>query len=313
MDTLDWTLIRSLLAVVDHGSLSAAARALGLSQPTLGRHVAEAQAALGLTLFTRTPQGLRPSEVMEALVPAARSMAEAANRLALAAAGKAEDVSGTVRLTASRVVSHHILPPVLARLRLAAPQIEIELVPSDTVENLLYREADIALRMVRPGQADLVARHLADLPLGLYAARDYLDRVGRPQVPEDLLALDFVGFDRSDQILQLMGRLGVPRTRHDFPVRCDDQLVYWNLVRAGLGVGGMQLLVGDADPLVERVDEGLVLLPPLPLWIAAAPGLRQTPRVARVWDFLCAELRVLGRSRPLSPEPPHLDPAPAIG
>jgi DNA-binding transcriptional LysR family regulator len=308
----DWTLIRSLLAVADHGSLSAAARALGLSQPTLGRHVAEAQAALGLSLFTRTPQGLRPSEAMEALLPAARSMAEAANRLALAAAGKAEDVSGTVRLTASRVVSHYLLPPILARLRQAEPLIEIELVPSDAVENLLYREADIALRMFRPVQVDLVARHLADLPLGLYAARSYLDRVGRPRVPEDLLALDFLGFDQSDVIVQLMGRMGVSRTRHDFKVRCDDQLVYWGLVRAGLGVGGMQHLIADADPLVERVGEGQVTLPPLPLWIAAAPGLRQTPRIARVWDFLCAELLALTRFG-ASPGSPHLDPAPAIG
>lgn len=301
MEIPDWTLIRSLLAVADHGSLSAAARALGLSQPTLGRHVADAQAALGLALFARTPQGLRPTEAMEALLPAARAMAEAANRLALVAAGKVEDVSGTVRLTASRIVSHHLMPPILARLRLAEPQIEIELVPTDTVENLLFREADIALRMVRPAQADLVARHLMDLPVGLYAARAYLDRVGRPQVPDDLAALDIVGFDRSDLILRMMERLGQPRTRNDFPVRCDDQLVYWNLVRAGVGLGGMQHLIGDADPLVERVGEGIVTLPPLPLWIAAAPGLRQTPRIARVWDFLCAELLALARTGPTTP------------
>ena len=290
MNALDWTLIRSLLAVADHGSLSAAARATGLSQPTLGRHVAEAQTALGLSLFTRAPQGLRPTEAMQALLPAARVMAEAAQTLALAAAGREQRLSGTVRLTASRIVSAHVLPPILAQLRLAEPQIEVELVPSDTVENLLYREADIALRMVRPQQADIVARHLADLPMGLYAARSFLDRVGRPTASEDLLRLDFVGFDRSDMILRLMEQLGVPRKRSDFPIRCDDQLVYWDLVRAGLGVGGMQHLVGDADPLVERVADGQVPLPPLPLWIAAAPGLRQTPRIARVWDFLCEAL-----------------------
>lgn len=287
MNSLDWTLIRSLLAVADHGSLSAAARVTGLSQPTLGRHVAEAQAALGLSLFTRTPQGLRPTEAMETLLPAARTMAEAAQSLSLAAAGREQRLSGTVRLTASRIVSAHLLPSILASLRLAEPQIEVELVPSDTLENLLFREADIALRMVRPQQADVVARHLADLPMGLYAARSYLDRVGRPTDREGLLRLDFVGFDRSDMILRQMASFGVPRTRHDFPIRCDDQLVYWDLVRAGLGLGGMQHLIGDADPLVERVADGQIALPPLPLWIAAAPGLRQTPRIARVWDFLC--------------------------
>ncbi len=217
MNSLDWTLIRSLLAVADHGSLSAAARVTGLSQPTLGRHVAEAQAALGLSLFTRTPQGLRPTEAMETLLPAARTMAKAAQSLSLAAAGREQRLSGTVRLTASRIVSAHILPPILASLRLAESQIEVELVPSDTLENLLFREADIALRMVRPQQADVVARHLADLPMGLYAARSYLDRVGRPTDREGLLRLDFVGFDRSDMILRQMASFGCPAPATIFP------------------------------------------------------------------------------------------------
>lgn len=294
MEKLDWSLIRSLLAVAQAGSLSGAARATGLSQPTLGRHVEQAQQALGLQLFTRAPFGLSPTPTMEALLPAAQAMAEAAKALSLTAAGHEAQVQGTVRLTASRVVSHFVLPEILARLRLAEPQIEIELVPSDTVENLLHREADIALRMVRPTQADLVARHLTDLPIRLYAARSYLDRVGRPANMADLLNLTFVGFDRSDLILQLMARLGQPRQRGDFPVRCDDQLVYWNLVRAGLGAGGMQRLVGDEDPLVEPLPD-LIRLPDLPLWIAAAPGLRQTPRIARVWDFLCEALVQLGK------------------
>ena len=290
MDTLDWTLTRSFLAVADSGSLSAAARRLGLSQPTLGRHIAEMEAALGLSLFTRQPRGLMPTEAAEALLPHARAMAESAARLALAAAGRDAALTGSVRLTASRIVAHHLLPPVLAELRLAEPGIEIDLVASDETGNLLYREADIALRMYRPTQEGTFARHLADLPTALYAARSFLDRHGRPETAEELLALDFVGFDRSDLILRMMASFGISRRREDFPLRCDDQIVYWNLVRAGLGIGGMQSAIGDADPLVERVAPFLPL-PPLPLWLTAPEALRQTPRVRRVWDHLAAALQ----------------------
>lgn len=290
MDTLDWTLTRSFLAVAESGSLSAAARRLGLSQPTLGRHIAEMEAALGLSLFTRQPRGLIPTEAAEALLPHARAMAESAARLALTAAGSDAALTGSVRLTASRIVAHHLLPPVLAELRLAEPGIEIDLVASDETGNLLYREADIALRMYRPTQEGTFARHLADLPTALYAARSFLDRHGRPETAEELLALDFVGFDRSDLILRMMASFGISRRREDFPLRCDDQIVYWNLVRAGLGIGGMQSAIGDADPLVERVAPFLPL-PPLPLWLTAPEALRQTPRVRRVWDHLAAALQ----------------------
>lgn len=298
MDALtDWTLVRSFLAVAETGSLSAAARRLRLTQPTLGRHVAELEAALGLALFTRQPRGLAPTEAAAALLPHARAMAESAARLSLAAAGRESRLTGTVRLTASRVVAHHLLPPVLAGLRRAEPGIEIELVPSDTSENLLFREADIALRMYRPDQLEIVTRHLADLEMGIYAAPAFLDRHGRPDSLEALLALDFVGFDRSDLILRMMAGLGVVRRRGDFPVRCDDQVVFLNLLRAGLGVGGVLRVVGDADPALERIAPFLVL-PALPLWIAAPQALRAQPRVARVFDHLAGALRGLVPGRP---------------
>lgn len=281
----DWTLLRSFLAVADTGSLSGAARVLGLSQPTLGRHIAETEAALKLTLFTRTPRGLALSVAGTALLPHARAMQEAAQALSLAAAGRDADVSGTVRITASQIMATYILPAMLADLRMREPQIEIELAPSDTTENLLFREADIAVRMYRPTQLDLITKHLIDLPLGLYAAKTYLIRVGRPTTPDEVLARDLIGFDRSDQMLRMLQGLGISRTRNDFPLRCDDQVVYWNLVRAGCGIGGMQCLVGDADPLVERIAT-FVALPSLPVWLTAPEALRQTPRIRRVFDYL---------------------------
>lgn len=285
MDLPDWTLIRSFLAVAEAGSLSAAARATGISQPTLGRHIQTIEAQLQVPLFTRTAQGQALTEAGQALLPSARTMHAAAAELALTAKGQSGGMEGTVRITASRVVSHVILPRVLALLREAEPGIQIDLVPSDTTENLLFGEADIALRMYRPTQADLVARHIGDLPLGLYAAKDYLDRRGRPTTPEDLMQHDFIGQDRMDQIIRVMRTLGMEVGRSFFPVRCDDPLTYVELIRAGCGLGGILRAVGDADPTLERIDV-IPDLPSLPVWLTAAPRLRQSPRLRRVWDAL---------------------------
>lgn len=288
----DWTLLQSFLAVAEAGSLSGAARALGRSQPTLGRHVAEIEAALAVRLFTRSATGLTLTPTGAALVADARAMQAAAAQIALTAAGHEAEVRGTVRLTASRIVAHHLLPPILADLRLAEPGIDIELVASDSSENLLFREADIALRMYRPTQLDVITTHVADLPIALYAARTYLDRVGRPASEADLMRLDFIGFDRSDLILRTMRSLGHAMKREDFPLRCDDQIIYWNLVRAGCGVGAMQRLIGDDDPLVERLAAAPAM-PPLPVWLTAAEALRQTPRIRRVFDHLAGAFKTL--------------------
>lgn len=281
----DWTLIRSFLAVAESGSLSAAARAIGVSQPTLGRHILAIESALQVALFTRTAQGQTLTEAGRALLMPARAMQAAAAELELTAKGHATGIEGTVRITASRVVSHVILPPILARLRAAEPGIQIDLVPSDTTENLLFGEADIALRMYRPTQPDLVARHIGDLPLGLYAATSYLNRKGRPGSLQDLMHLDFIGQDRMDQIIRVMALLGMDVTRSFFPVRCDDPLTYVELVRAGCGLGGILRALGDRDPALERIDL-IPDLPSLPVWLTAAPRLRQSPRLRRVWDAL---------------------------
>ena len=290
MDKLDWTLYRSFLTVAEAGSLSAAARLLSLSQPTLGRHIAELEAALGTALFTRFARGLHLTDAGTAMLPAARQMRDAAAVLTLIAAGRAQSLSGTVRLTASRTVSQYVLPPILADLRAQEPGIEIELVPSDSTENLLFREADIALRMYRPTQLNVVTRHLGNLPTAIYAAKTYLDRHGRPQNADDLLAMDFVGFDRSDVILRLIADLGIQRRREDFPLRCDDQVVYWALVRAGCGIGATQYQIGDADPIVERIAP-FIPLPSLPVWLTAPEALRQNPRVRRVLDHLSSSFQ----------------------
>ena len=284
--------MQSFLAVAETGSLSAAGRALGLSQPTLGRKVREIEDRLGTELFQRHAKGLALTETGQAMLAPAQAMREAAGRLALVAAGEDRGLSGPVRITASVVVSHFLLPEVLARLRREEPGIEIDLVASDSSENLLFREADIAVRMYRPGQLDVVTRHVADLPLGLYAAKSCLDRSGRPSTEEDLLALDWVGFDRTEMIIRGMTEAGWKVSRAFFKLRTDDQAAYWQLVRAGGGVGIMQQAIGEPDPDVERVMPNLPL-PHLPVWLTAHEEVRRVPRVARVWDALVAAFSAL--------------------
>jgi DNA-binding transcriptional LysR family regulator len=294
--SLDWSHVRAFLAVAETGSLSAAARTLGQSQPTLGRRVRAAEAALGATLFVREPGGLRLTEIGRILLGPAQEMAAASARLETLAAGSDMRVSGTVRITASVVVSHYLLPGIIADLRDAEPDIEVELVPSDTTENLIFREADIAIRMFRPTQLDVVTRKIGDSPLALYASDDLLSRVGQPRDFEDLWRVPFVGFDRSDTILRQVRDWGLDVTNGFFGVRCDDQAAYWKLVCAGCGVGGMQSVIGDAEPQVQRLDFQPDLSP-LPLWLAAHDAMHKTPRVKRVWDFLLDRV-----SRSLSPK-----------
>lgn len=292
LSSLDWSLIQTFLAVAETGSLSAAARVLGTSQPTLGRKVREAEAALGVELFRRHPKGLALTEAGQDMLAPARAMRDAAAQMALTAAGQDRALSGSVRITASAVVSHFLLPSVLARLRREEPGIEIDLVASDSSENLLFREADIAVRMYRPGQLDVVTRHVTDLAMGAYAAPGFLDRHGRPTTADELLNLDWVGFDRNEMIIQGMRQAGWPVSRGFFKLRTDDQAAYWQLVRAGGGVGIMQQAVGEADGAVERIMPDLSL-PRLPVWLTAHEAVRRVPRVARVWDALATALCAL--------------------
>lgn len=286
---LDWSLLQAFARVARAGSLSAAARAHGLSQPTLGRHIRALEGALGQPLFARSPQGQTLTPLGARLLDHARRMEDAAARLSLEATGADPGLTGTVRITAARIVAYHHLPPILARLRADEPGLQIDLVASDEPENLMFRQADIALRMFRPETGDLAAQQVASLPLGLYAARDYLDRVGRPESAQALMRLDFVGLDRSDLIIRLMAANGFAVTRDFFALRCEDQLVNWALVRAGGGVGGMQRAVGDADPGVERIAD-FVTLPALPVWLVVPTALRQVPRIARVRAALAQQM-----------------------
>ena len=289
----DWSLVRSFLAVAETGSLSEAARGLGCSQPTLGRQIRALERCLDATLFERHRRGLKLSETGADLLPQAIRMREAMSRIALTASGQAQLLAGSVRITASVFVAHHLLPPILADIRAAEPAIQLDLLPSDSAGNLLFREADIAVRMYRSTQLDIVTRHVTDLGLGIFASRRYLDRAGRPETAQDLMRHDLVGYDDNDLILRTMRDMGWNVSREDFAVRCDNQATYWELVRAGCGIGFSQTGVGRADPDVEELDLG-VTIPPIPVWLAAHQAMHRTPRIRRVWTLLAEGLRRRG-------------------
>lgn len=283
--SFDWNLVRSFLAALEHGSLLGAARALGASQPTLGRHIAELEAQLGAVLFERTGRGLVPTPLGLQLAEAARAMEAGALQLARSATGADADAVGTVRISASQPVACVLLPPVLAQLRRALPDVQVELVASNAVSNLLRREADIALRMVQPDQTSLVARRIGRVTVGAYAHQDYLRRRGTPRELADLLAHDLVGEDKGTQHLQGFASFGFPVGKDAFAVRTDDLVAYWQCVRAGLGVGFVADYLAATDAQVVPLLPQLKI-PPLPMWLTVHREIRSNRRIRAVYDFL---------------------------
>ncbi len=321
-DAFDWTLVRSFLAVLDAGSLTGAARALGAQQPTLSRHVAELEAQLGAPLFERTGRGVAPTAAALAIADAARRMHDGAERLGAARVlrdgdearqaaalgvrraqrrawtferlGRAlvrrrEATTGTVRITTSQVAAAWLLPPVLARLRQEEPGVQVELVASNALSNLLRREADIAVRMLRPTQGSLVARKLGDIPIVAAAHESYLARAGTPRQPADLLQHALLGYDRDETIVRGCAALGLEITREQFALRTDDHLAYGQLVAAGAGIGFVAAYNLAHWPGVRALLP-MLKIPPLPCWLAVHREIRGNRVVRRVYDFLAAEI-----------------------
>ena len=285
----DWSLVRSFLAVLEKGSLLAASRDLQLSQPTIGRHVAELESQLGLVLFDRNGRGLLPTEAAYHLAESARIMQSGADQLARNVLGADLGASGTVRITASQPVSCYVLPPLLAQMRLSLPDVQVELVASNEVSNLLRREADIAVRMVQPQQASIIARRVGKVTLRACAHQDYLRRRGVPRQPNDLLAHDLIGGDRNDDTLKGFAAQGLVVGREQFAFRADDLIVVWQAVRAGLGVGFVSEHLIRSDPAVIPVLPELKI-EPLPVWLAVHKEIRTSKRIRAVYDFLADAL-----------------------
>ena len=285
LNRLDWTLLRSFLAVIDAGSLLGAAKRLGTYQPTLSRQITELESQLGVPLFERTGRGLHPTAAGRAIIDSARAMAEAARMVETQVSNAAQVDRGSVRISASAVVASYLMPACVAQLRVRHPGIEIEVVASNEISNLLRREADIALRMVQPMQDSLVARRIAVMPMGVFAARAYLTRRGRPSGAAGLVQHDLVGLDADDGLIQGLRDAGLALNRQAFAVRCDDQVACTRFVEQGAGIGFMPLFVARQLKSVERLLPDLAA-PELPVWLVVHREIKGNPLIRTVYDEL---------------------------
>jgi DNA-binding transcriptional LysR family regulator len=290
MPPISWELYRSFLAVARCGSLSGAARVLRLTQPTLGRHIDELETGLGTPIFTRSPQGLIPTETALALVPIAEAMESAADAMVRAASAKSGEIAGVVRVTASEIVGAEVLPPILSAFANQHPGIAFELHLSNRTEDLLRRDADIAVRMVRPTQTGLVARRLGHTVIGFYAHRNYLAANGTPKTLADLSRLRLIGFDRYPVAVMEFERAEFRLKRDMFSLRTDNDLAQLAAIRAGYGIGACQIGIARRDPDLERVLPKSFAVP-LETWLVMHEDLRTSQRIRRLFDHLSEGLK----------------------
>lgn len=287
----DWNHVKALLATAEEGSLSAAGRALGAAQPTLGRQVTALEQELGVELFVRQGRGLRLTPTGLELVEHARGMAEHALRLSRVAAGRTLALDGPVVISAGEVIAAHMLPPIVAGIRARHPGIQIQIVATNQVSDLGGREADIAIRNFRPTDGDLVARKVGEDRGYLYATPAYLESLGRPCTVEALSAAqaEYVAFDETDVFMKGLRATGLEVTPDNFPWVSANQHVQWALITQGSGIGVMMARVGDADPRVVRVVPEQISFP-VPLWLTSHAEVRTSHRVRTVFDLLASAL-----------------------
>lgn len=281
----DWNRARAFLVTAEEGTFSAAARALGSSQPTVGRQVAALEEELGVTLFERTGDGLVLTAAGLELLEHVGAMGRAAGQVSLVATGQSAAIDGPVCISASEVFAAHVLPPVLAAIRSRYPGIALEIVATNAVSDLQRREADIAVRNFRPNQPNLVTRRVRDAVGHLYATPAYLASLGGPRTPADFADAVFVSFDRGPAMLEGLRAIGLPVTERSFAVVCANQLVQWALVKQGAGIGVMIAEVGDIEPAVVRI---LPDLPPFPapIWLTTHREVHTSRRIRVVFDLL---------------------------
>lgn len=287
----DWNRARAFLVTAEEGSLSAAARALGMTQPTLGRQVDALEDELGVVLFERAGRGLVLTPSGLELLDQVRRMGEAATGVSLTASGQTQSVEGSIRITASEIEALTWLPSIVAKLRREAPGITVELIGSNTAADLRRREADIAIRSFRPTEPELIAKKIRENAARLYASEDFLDRLGRPTTIEQVNAADFIGYEPPELFIESLNeRVGLAVSRANLKVISTSTAIHWELVKQGVGISVIPERLGDAEPGVERVLDGIVKPLVFPMWLTTHRELNTSRRVRFVFDFLAAEL-----------------------
>jgi DNA-binding transcriptional LysR family regulator len=281
----DWEWYRSFLSVMEHGSLSGAARELGLGQPTVGRHIDGLEKALGLKLFTRSFDGYAPTDAALELMPYAAGLSATAAALRRAADSHGERVRGTVRVTASEVIGVEVLPPILANLRREHPELSVELMLSNRIDDLLHREADIAVRMVPPTQAALVAKRIGGIELGMHAHQNYVERFGTPRTLQELNGHTLIGYDRENEMIRRLQNQFGAFARPSLAFRADSDLAQLAAIRAGFGIGICQSALAKRDANLVRILPRKFSLA-LDTWIAMHEDMRGNPRCSVTFSAL---------------------------
>lgn len=287
--TFDWNRARAFLVTAEEGSLAAAARSMGMTQPTLGRQVAALESEIGFDLFTRRGRGLELTPNGIKLLEHVRLMGDAANQFSLSASGKSDVIEGDVSITASELLSSFMLPRMIKTLRQVEPGIDIEIYSTNEVRDLNRREADIAIRSSRPTQPDLIAKKLCSIPAHLYAAKSYLQQLSDPPSIDELNKADFIDTEKPGRLMTLLNSQGLNLTRQNFPVISNSHIVQWELVKQGVAISATVEEIGDNEPLVERVVTSNLPAITIDLWLVAHNELRTNRRIRRVFDFLVSE------------------------
>ncbi|WP_297734342.1 LysR family transcriptional regulator [uncultured Maricaulis sp.] len=295
--SFDWNQIRALLATIEEGSFSAAARALGQTQPTLSRQIAALEADLGITLFERNRRATVPTGAALELVEHVRSMGEAAQRISLTASGQSSAVEGRVTVTATNIMASFYLPPIIKRIREEAPGIRLEIIASNELQDLQKREADIAIRHARPEQPDLIARLVGETTGHLYAHPDYLDRVGRPTCLDEVNRLDFIGFEQNERVIEHLNAIGLSLTPENFKISSGSSTVHHALAMQGLGVTPMTRDWIDQHSILEEVWPELAPIP-IQTWLVTHRELNTSRRIRVVFDHIANGLAEQARDRP---------------
>lgn len=283
--SFDWNQVRAFLATAEEGSLSAAARALRMTQPTLSRQVSALEQDLGVTLFERGHRSMSLTPTGVELLEHVRAMGDAATRVSLTASGRSQSVKGQVSITATNMFANFHLPPILARIREQAPGLQIEVIASNDLRDLGRREADIAIRHARPEHGDLICRRIGATTAHFYAAKSYLDRIGRPQSASELANADFIGFEYPERMVPQFNELGVPVTPEHFKLFSSSGMVILSLMEQGLGIGVVTKDVADLRPNLELV---LPSLPPIdiPIWLVTHRELHTSRKIRVVFDLI---------------------------
>ncbi len=292
----DWNHIRAFLVSAEEGSFSAAARLLNTTQPTITRQITGLEENLGLALFERTVRGLVLTEAGQDLLAHAQAMAEAAALLSLSATSKSKTVSGHVSVTATDLMASAMLPSILKQINQAAPEIQLELIASNDLQNIIQREADIAIRHVRPENSELIGRLIGDFRANYYATTTYLEQKGRPKTQQDLIQHQFVGGSSIEQMLQLLANQGVTNVRNEnYAVYSNSGSAMWAMAKSDMGITLLPEILGDSDPCLERVMADMPSIE-FPVWLVTHRELRTTPRIRVVFDELARGLKQLGGS-----------------